>query len=218
MAELSATVEAVKSLAPLRIIPVLTVHTLESVPALAEALIEFGIGNVEVTLRTSLSMEGLKKFAQYSQLTVGVGSVKKTDDLVRAIDAGAQFAVSPGFSESVGATAKKHNITYLPGVATPTEIMAALDCGFNLLKFFPAEKLGGLSMLKSLAPVFPEVSFIPTGGIDSKNAQEYLNLSCVVAVGGSWMLPSGDQGHESAVIKNVMSEAIKNFLPSQKKN
>lgn len=218
MAKVNATIEKVKSLAPLRIIPVLTVHTLESVPALAEALIESGVGNVEVTLRTSLSMDGLKKFAQYGQLTVGVGSVKNSEDLLRAIDAGAQFAVSPGFSETVGATARKQNITYLPGVATPTEIMNAVDCGFNLLKFFPAEKLGGLSMLKSLAPVFPEVSFIPTGGIDSKNAQEYLNLSCVVAVGGSWMLPSGDQVHQTSVIKSVMLEALKNFLPIHNKN
>ena len=119
-----------------------------------------------------------------------MGSVKSVEDLKSAIDAGAQFAVSLGFQEEIGEFAKEKEILYIPGVASATEIMTALSCGFNLLKFFPAEQLGGLKMLNALSPVLPSVRFIPTGGISAATAKDYLSHKSVVAVGGSWMLNS----------------------------
>jgi 2-dehydro-3-deoxyphosphogluconate aldolase/(4S)-4-hydroxy-2-oxoglutarate aldolase len=173
-----------------RLIPVLTINDLSHVAPLAEALIESGIKNVEVTLRTSVSLKALAAFALYEGLITGVGSVKSVEDLKSAIDVGAQFAVSPGFQEEIGEFAKEKEVLYLPGVATATEIMVALSCGFNLLKFFPAEQLGGLKMLNALSPVFPSVRFIPTGGINAANAKDYLLHKSVAAVGGSWMFNS----------------------------
>ena len=128
------TVTSVSEIAPLRIIPVLTIKNVDHVEAIAAAVIKSGIKNIEVTLRTDVSLEALKKFASYSELVVGVGSVKNKDDLSRAVDAGAVFAVSPGYMQEIGKLARELNVFYLPGVATPTEIMCAYSDGFEVLK------------------------------------------------------------------------------------
>jgi len=202
------TVTSVSEIAPLRIIPVLTIKNVDHVEAIAAAVIKSGIKNIEVTLRTDVSLEALKKFASYSELVVGVGSVKNKDDLSRAVDAGAVFAVSPGYMQEIGKLARDLNVFYLPGVATPTEIMCAYSDGYDVLKFFPAEQLGGISTLSALAPVFPKVRFIPTGGINGKNVNDYLAKPFIAAVGGSWMFGgdldlSNTSAVEQAVLKAV---------------
>lgn len=208
-----SSVTSVSEIAPLRIIPVLTIKNLDHVEAIAAAVIKSGIINIEVTLRTEISLAALKKFAGYSELVVGVGSVKNTEDLKRAVDAGAVFAVSPGYAQDIGKLAQELNIFYLPGVATSTEIMSAHSDGYDVLKFFPAEQLGGISTLSALAPVFPQVRFIPTGGINGKNVNDYLAKPFVTAVGGSWMF-SGDLDLSNiSAVEHAVLKAVEQVSP-----
>lgn len=212
------TVTAVSEIAPLRIIPVLTIKNVDHVEAIAAAVIKSGIKNIEVTLRTDVSLEALKKFASYSELVVGVGSVKNKDDLSRAVDAGAVFAVSPGYMQDIGKLARELNVFYLPGVATPTEIMCAYSDGFEVLKFFPAEQLGGISTLSALAPVFPKVQFIPTGGINGKNVNDYLAKPFIAAVGGSWMFGGDLDLNNTTVVENAVLAAVKQVSATGEKS
>ena len=202
-------ITSINQIAPLRIIPVLTITDIKHVDAIANAVLECGIQNVEVTLRTDVSLAAIEAFAKHPNLVVGVGSVKNSSDLSRAVDAGATFAVSPGYLKEIGEVAKKLNVFYLPGVATSTEIMRALSDGLNLLKFFPAEQLGGVQMLKAIAPVFPAVQFIPTGGMNSENIDTYLAHPSVVAVGGSWMLGKTIDLNDKVAVSLAVSTAIK---------
>jgi 2-dehydro-3-deoxyphosphogluconate aldolase/(4S)-4-hydroxy-2-oxoglutarate aldolase len=202
-------ITTINQIAPLRIIPVLTINDVKHVDAIATAFLECGVQNVEVTLRTDVSLAAIEAFAKYPNLVVGVGSVKNKDDLSRAVDAGATFAVSPGYLKEIGEMAKKLNVFYLPGVATSTEIMRALSDGYNLLKFFPAEQLGGVQMLKAIAPVFPSVQFIPTGGINGENIDTYLAHPSVVAVGGSWMLGNTVDLNDKVAVNLAVSTALK---------
>ena len=212
------TVTAVSEIAPLRIIPVLTIKNVDHVEAIAAAVIKSGIKNIEVTLRTDVSLEALKKFASYSELVVGVGSVKNKDDLSRAVDAGAVFAVSPGYMQDIGKLARELNVFYLPGVATPTEIMCAYSDGFEVLKFVPAEQLGGISTLSALAPVFPKVQFIPTGGINGKNVNDYLAKPFIAAVGGSWMFGGDLDLNNTTVVENAVLAAVKQVSATGEKS
>lgn len=212
------TVTSVSEIAPLRIIPVLTIKNVDHVEAIAAAVIKSGIKNIEVTLRTDVSLEALKKFASYSELVVGVGSVKNKDDLSRAVDAGAVFAVSPGYMLEIGTLARDLNVFYLPGVATPTEIMCAYSDGYDVLKFFPAEQLGGISTLSALAPVFPKVRFIPTGGINGKNVNDYLAKPFIAAVGGSWMFGSDLDLNNTTAVENAVLAAVKQVSATGEKS
>jgi len=207
------TVTSVSEIAPLRIIPVLTIKNVDHVEAIAAAVIKSGIKNIEVTLRTDVSLEALKKFASYSELVVGVGSVKNKDDLSRAVDAGAVFAVSPGYMQEIGKLARDLNVFYLPGVATPTEIMCAYSDGYDVLKFFPAEQLGGISTLSALAPVFPKVRFIPTGGINGKNVNDYLAKPYIAAVGGSWMFGGDLDFSNTTAVEQAVLKAVDELSP-----
>jgi 2-dehydro-3-deoxyphosphogluconate aldolase/(4S)-4-hydroxy-2-oxoglutarate aldolase len=207
------TVTSVSEIAPLRIIPVLTIKNVDHVEAIAAAVIKSGIKNIEVTLRTDVSLEALKKFASYSELVVGVGSVKNKDDLSRAVDAGAVFAVSPGYMQEIGKLARDLNVFYLPGVATPTEIMCAYSDGYDVLKFFPAEQLGGISTLSALAPVFPKVRFIPTGGINGKNVNDYLAKPFIAAVGGSWMFGGDLDLSNTSAVEQAVLKAVDELSP-----
>lgn len=212
------TVTSVSEIAPLRIIPVLTIKNVDHVEAIAAAVIKSGIKNIEVTLRTDVSLEALKKFASYSELVVGVGSVKNKDDLSRAVDAGAIFAVSPGYMQDIGKLARELNVFYLPGVATPTEIMCAYSDGFEVLKFFPAEQLGGISTLSALAPVFPTVRFIPTGGINGKNVNDYLAKPFIASVGGSWMFGGDLDLNNTTAVENAVLAAVKQVSATGEKS
>lgn len=197
-----------------RLIPVITIKSVSHAAPLAEALIGAGQTSVEVTLRTPESLEALELMAGYSELLVGVGSVKNTTDLSNAVSAGAQFAISPGFSDAIAVKAKELTITYIPGVVTPTEVMQALSYDLSILKFFPAEISGGVKGIQALSAPFPNVSFIPTGGINATNAGSYLAVKSVIAVGGSWMVANDllDEG-KFAEITSLTRAAIAEFNP-----
>lgn len=200
-------IELIKSL---RIVPVVAISDASKAEELAAALVSGGLPIAEITLRTPASLEALKIVANNKDLFVGVGSLRTGEDLKEAIDVGAKFAVSAGFSPSVAIEAHKQGIPYFPGVSTPTEMLQAINEGITTLKFFPAETLGGLSALKAMSAPFPGISFMPTGGITAANAKEYLELPSVVAVGGSWMVAQKlvDAGDFEAVI-SLTKEAVK---------
>jgi len=174
----------------LRIVPVVAINDSAKASDLAAALVEGGLPIAEITLRTPTSLDSINIAAANKDLLVGAGSLRNAEDLKKAVDAGARFAVSAGFSPSVAAEAMRLGIPYFPGVATPTEMLQAINEGITTLKFFPAQTLGGVSALNAMSAPFPGISFMPTGGISATNAKEYLDLKCVVAVGGSWMVAS----------------------------
>jgi len=157
---------------------------------LAEALLAGGLRVMEVTFRTTTAADSIARIRQgVPRMAIGAGTLLSAEQVQRAVDAGAQFGVSPGLNESVLAMAHKNKIPFFPGVMTPTEIGRALDLGWKHLKFFPAEAAGGVAMLKALAGPFAHtgVQFIPTGGINAANLTNYLAIPQVAALGGSWM-------------------------------
>jgi 2-dehydro-3-deoxyphosphogluconate aldolase/(4S)-4-hydroxy-2-oxoglutarate aldolase len=192
-----------------RIVPVVAINDASKAADLASALVAGGLPIAEITLRTPASLDSIKIAANNKELLVGVGSLRNAEDLKRAHDAGAKFAVSAGFSQSVAVEAARLGIPYFPGVATPTEILQAIEQGISTLKFFPAETLGGVNALKAMTAPFPGISFMPTGGISASNAKDYLSLASVVAVGGSWMVASKliDDGDFETII-SLTKEAV----------
>lgn len=198
-----------KRVEELRIVPVIAISDASKAEGLATALINAGLPIAEVTLRTPSSLESLKTIASHKEILTGAGSLKNVKDLENAMNAGAQFAVSAGFSPEIAAESIKLGIPYFPGVATPTEILQAINAGITTLKFFPAETLGGVSALKAMSAPFPGIRFMPTGGINLANMNEYLSFSAVVAIGGSWMVPQKliDAG-EFTEIERLTIEAL----------
>ena len=173
------------------ILPVLTIERPEDAVPLARALSEGGLRVIEVTLRTPAAPAAIAAIArELPEVAVGAGTLQRPADVVRAVAAGARFLVSPGMTAELAASALASRLPYLPGVATPSEAMAARELGLCFLKLFPAESLGGIALLRALAPVFPGVAFCPTGGIDERSASAYLELPNVPMVGGSWMAPA----------------------------
>ncbi|MGV9188751.1 bifunctional 4-hydroxy-2-oxoglutarate aldolase/2-dehydro-3-deoxy-phosphogluconate aldolase [Arcanobacterium canis] len=171
------------------IVPVVVLNCVEDAVPTASALLAGGITSAEVTFRTPVAAQCIAQIAQHvPDITVGAGTVINAEQANAAIDAGAQFLVSPGFSADVAQVASDRNISLLPGIATPTDIMAALEWGIDVVKFFPALALGGLPLVKAFAAPFPQLKFLPTGGISHKNAAEWLAQPFVAAVGGSWMV------------------------------
>ena len=182
------------------VIPVLTIERERDAVPLARALFEGGLSVVEVTLRTPAADAAIAAISrELPQVIVGAGTLQRAADVAAAVRAGARFLVSPGMTPELAASALAAELPYLPGVATPSEIMAARALGICVMKFFPAEALGGAAFLRALAPVFPGIAFCPTGGIDERSAADYLALPNVPIVGGSWMAPqaaiaAGDWG------------------------
>jgi len=173
------------------VIPVLTIEREAHAVPLARALLDGGLRLIEVTLRTPAAPAAIAAIVrEVPQIVVGAGTVQRPADVVQACAAGARFLVSPGMTAELAAAALATQLPYLPGVATPSEVMAARDLGISCLKLVPAEAVGGVAMLRALAPVFAGVAFCPTGGIDERAAAEYLALPNVPVVGGSWMAPS----------------------------
>ena len=173
------------------VIPVLTVAKLEHAVPLARALVAGGLGVLEITLRTPCALAAIAAMrAAVPDAIVGVGTLTRPEELAAAERAGAQFGVSPGFAPELAAAA--HGVRYplLPGIMTPSELMAARRAGFTALKLFPAQQAGGIGMLKALGAPFPDVVFCPTGGITRESAPEYLALPNVACVGGSWVAPA----------------------------
>jgi len=172
------------------VVPVLTIDREDDALPLARALFDGGLRLIEVTLRTPAAPAAIAAIArELPQIVVGAGTVQRPADVVQACAAGAQFLVSPGMTAELAAAALSTALPYLPGVATPSEVMAARDIGISFLKLFPAEAVGGLALLRALAPVFSGIAFCPTGGIDERSARAYLALPNVPMVGGSWMAP-----------------------------
>jgi 2-dehydro-3-deoxyphosphogluconate aldolase / (4S)-4-hydroxy-2-oxoglutarate aldolase len=178
----------IAGLAP--VIPIITIDDAATAVPLARALVAGGLPVIEVTLRTEPALAAARAMiAEVPEAVIGLGTVTRRDHIAAALDIGARFLVSPGFSVELADLARQSKLPFLPGIATPSELMAAVAAGFSILKFFPAEPAGGLAMLRALHGPFPEVGFCPTGGIDAVKAVSYLELPNVVAVGGSWVAP-----------------------------
>jgi 2-dehydro-3-deoxyphosphogluconate aldolase / (4S)-4-hydroxy-2-oxoglutarate aldolase len=186
-------------LAAAPVIPVLTVERVGDAVPIARALVAGGLPVLEVTLRTPAALDAIRAMKDVPGAIVGAGTVTGPAQLEAAIEAGAAFAVSPGLTGALGEAAASSPIPFLPGVATASEIMRALDLGFAALKFFPAVQSGGIPALKALSAVFGAVRFCPTGGITQENAPAWLALDSVACVGGSWLLPSGAAPDPAAV-------------------
>ncbi|MGI8334370.1 bifunctional 4-hydroxy-2-oxoglutarate aldolase/2-dehydro-3-deoxy-phosphogluconate aldolase [Actinomadura scrupuli] len=178
---------ALAAIAETRILPVLTIEDISAAMPLAEALRLGGVRAIEVTLRSQAALPAIHTTADRGDLLVGAGTVLNPADVDDAVDAGAQFAVSPGFSPAVIEQCRTRGIAVIPGVATPTEILTAMEAGIDVLKFFPAQQLGGPPSVKALAAPFAFTRFIPTGGVGPANLTDYLSLPAVLAVGGAWM-------------------------------
>jgi len=171
------------------VLPVLTVANIAWAAPLAAALYRGGIRAVEVTLRTPAALTAIKEMrSAVPELIVGAGTVLNCSQLNAAKEAGAQFAVSPGLSVAVLAAARDMALPFLPGVMTPSEMMAALELDCAAVKLFPAQRIGGAALLQAVSGPFPDLSFCPTGGIDNSSVDSYLALKNVVCVGGSWFL------------------------------
>ncbi len=173
-----------------RIIPVVAIHAAENAHPLADALIQGGLPCAEITFRTEAAEAVINSLAKRGDILVGAGTVLTLEQAKAAMDAGAGFIVSPGFSEKVVEFCLDHSIPVTPGVCTPTDIQKALEFGLTLVKFFPAEAMGGLKTLKAVSGPFTMMTFIPTGGINAHNLCDYLSHPRVPAIGGSWMVKS----------------------------
>ena len=170
------------------VIPVLELDRLEDAAPLARALAAGGMQVIELTLRTEAALAAVAAMKKAAPtLIIGMGSVRKPDDIARSIDAGAEFLVSPGASTSLLDSLARAGAPALPGVATASEAMTASDAGFEAMKFFPAEPAGGVPYLKAISGPLPSILFCPTGGISAEKAPDYLALSNVACVGGSWI-------------------------------
>lgn len=176
-------------IAAARVVPVVVVDGAEEGLALADAISAGGLPIAEVTLRLPGAMDALRAIAtQRPDVLVGAGTVISADQVDEAVDAGAQFLVSPGTFEPVIRRAQERGVPILPGVASASDVMRALDLGVHLVKVFPASVVGGPAAIKALSAPFPQVKFMPTGGVNAANIHEYLDLPAVVAAGGSWMV------------------------------
>ena len=186
-AEQSARAAEVCRLAP--VVPVLVIDDLAHARPLAEALVKGGLPALEVTLRTPCALDAIRAMADVPGGMVGAGTLLTPADVKAAKQAGATFGVSPGATDRIIAACEDEGLPLLPGAVTASEVMALLERGYTVQKFFPAEQSGGAAFLKSIGSPIPQVSFCPTGGISLKNAMDYLSLKNILCVGGSWVAP-----------------------------
>ena len=170
-------------------IPVVVIKELDEVDKILLALKANNINCAEITFRTACAAEAIKIACEkYPDMNIGAGTVINAEQCEKALEAGAKFIVSPGLSVAVAKICKLRGVPYYPGCVTPTEIMAALDLGINIVKFFPANVYGGLKAMKALAGPFPQIKFIPTGGVNPENIDEFLAWEKIYAVGGSFFV------------------------------
>ena len=168
-------------------IPVVVIKELNETDKILTALKNYGINCAEITFRTACAAEAIAYACEkYPEMNIGAGTVINAEQCEKALEVGAKFIVSPGLSPAVAKICKLRGVPYYPGCVTPTEIMAALELGITTVKFFPAHVYGGLKAMKALAGPFPQIKFIPTGGIDASNLEEYLAWEKIEAVGGSF--------------------------------
>ena len=174
-----------------RVMPVVVLEDAESAVPMAEALLEGGIDAVEITLRHPCALDAIARVsAHVAGMCVGAGTVTRAEDFRRVASAGARFALSPGLTPALASAAREAGLPFIPGVMTPSEILAAREHGYALLKLFPAAQAGGVDMLKALASPFADIRFCPTGGVSAKNLKDYLHQPNVALVGGSWLTPA----------------------------
>ena len=191
-----------------RIVPVVVLDDLETAVPVASALAEGGLPVAEITFRTAVAAAAIRRIAGETDALVGAGTVVRPEQVDEAVAAGARFIVTPGLSLPVIERCRELDVLVIPGVATATEVIAALDQGLDLLKLFPAEAAGGIALLRALRGPFPDVRFVPTGGIGAANAASYLALSSVAAVGGSWMVaPELVAARDFAAVARLAREA-----------
>lgn len=172
-----------------KLIPVVVIKDVNEAEKTLSALRAGGINCAEITFRTACAEEAIKLGTKlFPEMNIGAGTVINEEQAIRAVNAGAKFIVSPGFSEKVALYVHKQGIPYYPGCVTPTEIIQALELGITTVKFFPANVYGGLKALKALSAPFPQIKFIPTGGVDLTNLKEFLEFDKIFAVGGSFMM------------------------------
>jgi 2-dehydro-3-deoxyphosphogluconate aldolase / (4S)-4-hydroxy-2-oxoglutarate aldolase len=183
------TIDEIMGTAP--VIPVLVIDDAAHARPIAEALVKGGLRVLEVTLRTPAALDVIAEMAKVEGAIVGAGTVLNEAQLDAAINAGSQFIVSPGLTEPLGRAAIQSGVPFLPGTANAGDVMRGLDMGLARFKFFPATASGGLPALKSLAAVFGNVRFCPTGGITLDSAPQWLAEPAIACVGGSWIVPKG---------------------------
>jgi len=191
------------------IIPVVVLDDAKDAEALGKALMEGGLPAAEVTFRTDAAEESIRIMAEkFPDMLVGAGTVLTTEQVDRAVNAGAKFIVSPGFNPKVVKYCLDKNIPVTPGTQTPTEMEQAIELGLDVVKFFPAEPAGGLKMIKAVSAPYTSLKFMPTGGINAENVKEYLAFNKILACGGSWMV-KGDmiKNGEFDKIKDMVAEA-----------
>ncbi|GAA4717383.1 bifunctional 4-hydroxy-2-oxoglutarate aldolase/2-dehydro-3-deoxy-phosphogluconate aldolase [Isoptericola chiayiensis] len=198
------------TLAQHRLVPVVVVDGADQGLGLADALIAGGLPVAEITLRTAGGLDAIRAVAaERPDVVVGAGTVTTAAQVDDVVGAGARYIVSPGLSRAVVERAQEHGVPVLPGVATATDVMTALDLGVETVKLFPASVVGGPAALKALAAPFPGVRFVPTGGVSADNLPDYLALKPVLAVGGSWMVAKGlvDAGDWAEITRRT-TEAV----------
>lgn len=171
------------------VIPVVTFNSLNEVEPMIERLLKQNIRCIEITLRTEVAFDSIQKTKEEfgKEISVGMGTIVNTTQIDKAVDLGIDFMVSPGISPALFSAFEASKIAFIPGVSTPSEIILGLQQGWDTFKFFPAHLFGGLEALKTYGQVFPHVKFCPTGGISEATHQDYLALTNIISVGGSWM-------------------------------
>ena len=173
------------------VVPVIVIKKIEHAIPLAKALLKGGVKVLEVTLRSEVAVEAIRRISrEVPEAIIGAGTVASPEDLQAVAEAGAVFAISPGLTPTLLIAANQGPIALIPGISTASELMFGIEMGYTEFKFFPAEAAGGVQMLKSIGGPFPRITFCPTGGISSKNFKDYLALANVACVGGSWIVPS----------------------------
>lgn len=181
--------QIIEKIGQMKIVPVVVLNSVEETLPKMQALIDGGLPCAEITFRTPCAAEAIALAVKtYPDALIGAGTVINAEQCEKAIAAGSKFIVSPGFSEEVADCCKAHGMLYLPGVVTPTEVMAAVAKGLTTLKFFPASNYGGLKTIKAICAAFPYLQIMPTGGINAENILEYLAYDKIIACGGSWMM------------------------------
>lgn len=203
--------ELEKKIEGLGVVPVVAIEDASDAPALGKALMAGGLPCAEITFRTAAARESIGKLAtQFPEMLVGAGTVLTVEQAQQAVEAGARFLVTPGFDETVVRWCLEQDVPIFPGVATPTEINMALRHGLNVVKFFPAQALGGVATLKAITAPYGGVRFIPTGGINAQNLPDYLSMPAVLACGGSWMVKKSlIAAGEFETITRLAAEAVK---------
>jgi len=192
-----------------RVIPVITVADVADAVPIAEALVAGGLPVAEVTFRTAAAADAIRAMRRVAGITVGAGTVLDVAQLDAALAAGAEFVVSPGLAAEVVTRCQSRGVPVLPAAITPTEVMACLRLGVDVIKFFPAEAAGGLATLKALSGPFPGVRFVPTGGVRQESLADYLAAPNVAAVGGTWLVPAASHGEVDVAVISERARAAR---------